>query len=190
MATLILVSAVSTAVALLAWVFLLLLPAVYGIDPTGFGTLSGINRADGASVRQEAAALKQPARVQPPAPAVISATGGATTQAETMPDERQDIFNVTVPARQSQHFAFTMERDYELYYHWATDGKPLYCELHGQSQDGNGAKPKVFGKLKERKGKGFFIAPLTGKYTLSWENQTDKPVIIRLTVKGVYKPFG
>ena len=176
----------------LVFLFLLVLPARYGIDPTGFGKKLGINGL-AQTIHKETdtgkAAVLQAQEVIT-SPAAIPATQTNTDvmeQTDTMPETRQDVFNLTVPAKQNLAFRFSMVRDYELEYHWVTEGKPIYCELHGQKQSAKDNELKVFGKLKESKAKGFFIAPFNGNFSLKWENKSGEAVTVRLTMKGVYK---
>jgi hypothetical protein len=189
---LILVSAGSITVTLLL-VFLLALPSIYGIDPTGFGVKLELNRVS-SKVSQQAGidtgkdtAFQTQGLVKTNENAADQPSTGAQGEPGAMPGEHQETFTLVVPPKQNLVFKFAMERDYELDYHWTTDGKPLYAELRGQKQTATDNEFKVFGKLKESKAKGFFIAPFNGNFSMYWENKTDQTVKVRLTAKGVYK---
>lgn len=182
---LLLVALLSVAATVLT-LFLLVLPAVYGIDPTGFGTKLGladksspITSAVLKSAKSEAITPVQTAASQP--------MPNLAEQASPNLEAHQETFVLTVAPKQNLSFTIYMERDYDLDYHWATDGKPLYAELRGENPTIKNSKVKVFGKLTESKAKGFFIPPFTGNYSLYWENKTDKAITVRLTAKGVYK---
>lgn len=185
---LILVSAGSIAATLLL-VFLLVLPAIYGIDPTGFGAKLGLNGVSNQMNQQTGINTGKGtvSQTRSSENAADQPNAGMQKQPEALPGEHQETFTLTVPPKQNLVFKFAMERDYELDYHWATDGKPLYAELRGQKQTAADNEFKVFGKLKENKAKGFFIAPFNGNYSLYWENKSDQAVKVRLTAKGVYK---
>jgi hypothetical protein len=163
--TLISVSLCSILLMLLV-MYLIVLPRFYGIDPTGVGAKLGIT--------QVAATPNQQADVK------TEVSGG-------MPESRQDVLTLTLAPKQSQAFKIAMERDYELNFHWATDGKPLLADLRGHKHGAKASEFKVFGKLKESRGKGFFIAPFTGEFELTWENKADQPVTVRLNAKGFYQ---
>lgn len=172
---LLLVALLSVAATLIA-LFLLVLPAVYGIDLTGFGIKLGLTDK---SAQSEAITPAQTAASQPGV--------NPAEQAGAYPEEHQQTFALTVPPKQNLAFTVYMERDYYLDYHWATDGKPLYAELRGENPAAKDSRAKVFGKLNESKAKGFFIPPFTGNYSIYWENKTDKAITVRITAKGVYK---
>jgi hypothetical protein len=162
-------------------VFALVLPAIYDIDPTGFGAMLGLN---GVSSQADIDTGKDiAAQTQSSENAADQPNAGFQEQ----PDERQETFALSVPPKQNLVFNFAMARDYELDYYWATDGKPLYAELRGKKETAKDNEFKVFGKLKESKAKGFFIAPFSGNYSVYWENKSDQAVKVRLTAKGVYK---
>jgi hypothetical protein len=189
--------AVSSALFTALVIFLLVLPFCYGIDLTGLGERLGFNTVSvqakpangitagnlGMQAPNSATAVNNNLPAAPP-------TTGAPGNAGEIQEPHQQSVNLTVPAKQNRSFRFYMERDYDLTYNWATDGKPLYCELRGENPAVTANPVKVFGKLTENRAKGFFIPPFTGNYTLYWENKTDKPISIRLTAKGVYKPLG
>jgi hypothetical protein len=189
--------AISTALCNALVIILLVLPLGYGIDLTGIGERLGYNAA---SVREKPAngitAGTMGMQVQNTATtfnnrqAITQATTPAIDLSGEIQESHQESVHLTVPAKQNLSFRFYMERDYDLAYNWATDGKPLYSELRGENPATKDNKVKVFGKLTQSRGKGFFIPPFTGTYSLYWENKTDKPIKVRLTAKGVYKVLG
>ncbi|CAG7856127.1 hypothetical protein MCAMS1_00502 [biofilm metagenome] len=170
--------AVSSAFTTALIIFLLILPLCYEIDLTGIGKKMGINGLVSHSnfIADKTASNKA---AQPMAP-VLDASSA-------IQEPRQSAHVLTVPPHNNLTFRFYMERDYDLTYFWATDGKPLYCELRGEKPTATENKINVFGKLTEHKAKGFFISPFTGNYSLFWENKTEKPITVRLTAKGVFK---
>jgi len=168
-------------------VFMLILPAMYGIDPSGIGVKLGIKRVsshEGVDNGKDIAA-----QIQGSENSSVQTDNGAGVQeqSEELPGEHQETLALSVPPKRNLVFNFALAKDYELDYHWATDGKPLYAELRGQKQTASDNEFKVFGKLKESKAKGFFIAPFNGNYSIYWENKSDQDVKVRLTAKGVYK---
>jgi hypothetical protein len=183
-----LVSASSVAATLML-VFILVLPMIYGIDPTGFGARLGLNGIPDSENQQTGILTGKDPVPQTQSP--LNSSGHTVNQANAVvqgqPGEHQETFTLVVPPKQNLIFKLAMEKDYELDYHWATDGKPLYAELRGQKQGAPENEVKVFGKLTESKAKGFFIAPFNGNYSLYWKNKSDQEVKVRLFAKGVYK---
>jgi hypothetical protein len=189
--------AVSSALCTTLVIFLLVLPFCYGIDLTGLGERLEFNTA---SIQEKPASAITAGKMGIQTPNTVTAvnnvqpvtqpTTGVTDSSGEIQEAHQDAVVLTVPAKQNRSFRFYMERDYDLSYNWATDGKPLYCELRGENPAVTANPVKVFGKLTETRAKGFFISPFTGNFTLYWENKTEKPISIRLTAKGVYTPLG
>jgi hypothetical protein len=170
-----------------ALVFFLVLPGIYGIDPSGIGGklgLNGVSSQKSVDTGNDIAVQTQDSQNSSDQ---TYKGAGAQGQSEELPGEHQETFALTVPPKQILLFKFAMARDYELDYRWATDGKPLYAELRGKKETVRDDEFKVFGKLKESKAKGFFIAPFSGNYSLYWDNKSDQAVKVRLTAKGVYK---
>jgi hypothetical protein len=169
------------------FLFVAVLPAIYGIDPTGLGKALGINgllpqpnQATSAQVQTQSDNIK-PAQTNN-APPVVSA--------ESLPEERKDNVTLVIPPKQELNYRLFMERDYALDYSWATDGKPIYTELRGERITANKNEIKNFAKITDNKAKGFFMIPFAGNFGWHWENKSDQAITVRLTTKGAYKILG
>lgn len=156
---------VLSAAATLLAVFALILPAVYNLDPTGVGARLGLIGSAG-----------KPAAAKPVIPEAVPPPG--------LPEQRSEAFTLEAPPRQTLRFRFVMERDFELDYRWAASDAALLMELQGAKPNG---ESRVFGKLRAKKGKGFFIAPFNGEFALQWQNTTDRPITVKLTMKGYFE---
>jgi len=186
---LILISAGSAVFTILA-MLLLVLPVNYGLDPSGLGAKLGITKilASLSSKRANIDAIKLAnPQMQGTVPVEAKKSVVMDEQSQGLPVQSNQSFELVVLPKQSLNFNFAMERDYELDYHWVTDGKPLYTELHGLKKDAKTKELKVFGKLKESRGKGFFIAPFNGAFSLTWKNESNQTAKIRLNFKGNYQ---
>jgi hypothetical protein len=183
-------AATSMLTALLLFAFVL--PAYYGIDPTGWGEKLGITNA-----RTQTGAVNVENKTQPPlqtaAQMVIAGNPAPLATAPQADDplaERQDTVELVIPPKQSLDYRLAMERDYELDYHWTANGKAVSTELRGEPKDGK-TPSLTFSTLKNSTtGKGFFIIPFNGKFGWHWQNKTNQPVTIRLHTKGTYQVVG
>lgn len=160
------------------------LPAEYGIDPTGAGKALGLT------------SLHRPATV---APTAAPATQGSTVSA---PGE---VRTLTIAARQSVAYrADTREvtllpgkgvevkthlaKGATLVYAWkTTKGELLNHDFHGEPVK---AKEDEFESFIEEQGvsqsRGSLIAPFTGVHGWYWKNKTDAPVTLVLHASGFY----
>jgi hypothetical protein len=188
--TLIIVSVVTSMVTVLL-LFTFVLPAFYGIDPTGWGGKLGFS-----SVRTQTETVTVTKNYQPPLPTEAQTVNQgnaaalvAVPQGEDSLAERQDTVELVIQAKQSLDYRLAMERDYDLDYSWTANGKTVYTELRGEPKDGK-VPGKTFGKLSGSTGKGFFIIPFNGQFGWHWQNKTNQPVTIRLTTKGTYQVVG
>lgn len=111
----------------------------------------------------------------------------AINQTSDILPERHDAVTLVIPPKQQLSYWLAMERDYDLEYSWATDGKPIYGEFQGKHSDVNTNDVKVFAKLTSDKAHALFIVPFTGHFGWHWENKTDQPITVRFTIKGAYK---
>ncbi len=108
-------TSIMTALLLLAFV----LPAYYGIDPTGWGGKLGLTRAPTPSATVTVENKSQPPS-QTTAQTVTQSNKAplaAAPQAEDLLAERQDTVELVIQPKQSLDYRLAMERDYDLDYH-------------------------------------------------------------------------
>ncbi len=171
--TLVIATLVATLLAA-AIFWIIVLPAEYGLDPTGFGKKSG---------------LLQLAATKPPEikPAVITCP--------TAPDKPaasawRDSVVISVPAQSGLEYKFFLKKGARLEYQWQTNGAKLYFDFHGEPKGDNTGYFKSFQEDTRNGASGDLIAPFTGKHGWYWENKTHKPVTVTLKTRGDYKVLG
>lgn len=157
-------SAIAAAVALAVFV-LAILPAEFGIDPTGFGAAVGIH------------SMAAPSDDGP----------GVLTQYEA--PFRSDSVNVTIPAHMGLEYKFFLEAGSDLLYSWNATGA-LYFDFHGEpAEDTTG----YFQSYEEDTGSsadGSFRAPFAGSHGWYWRNDSGQPVTVTLATAGHYQVEG
>jgi len=160
------------------------LPAEYGIDPTGAGKALGLT------------SLHRPAIV---APTVAPATQGSTVAA---PGEmrtskiaarqsvayRADTREVTLPPGKGVEVKTHLAKGATLVYAWRTkNGELLNHDFHGEPVM---AKEDEFESFIEEQSvsesRGSLIAPFTGVHGWYWKNKTEAPVALVLHASGFY----
>lgn len=152
-----------------------ILPAEYGMDPTGFGALTGITR------------LSQPPEVvietQFTAPPEIA-------RAEPAPP-RQDVVTIPVGAfgetLGATEYKVTLEAGQTMVYSWKASS-PVLFEFHGHTTPTDGSAAEVMDYIKGTaiEGSGALTAPLNGIHGWYFANPEFRDVSIELTLSGFY----
>ena len=146
---------------------LFILPAEYGIDPTGLGNALGLT--------QLAPNNQDSSEVVPTAP--------DTTQ--------EDKVMVTVPARRGIEYKFEMLAGQKIKYQWQTnDGSTLYVDLHGEPRGDTTGFFESYAIAKTPEMSGTITVPFDGVHGWYWKNNTDQPIEVSLTTSGSYTVIG
>jgi hypothetical protein len=173
---------------------LAVLPAEYGIDPTGIGARLGLTQmsgkagraivlADGLAGNENIAQSKVPDAGQPlplPNPAVHQAHAQAA---------KSDTLTITLPAFAETEVKTALQANQVVLYAWHTNQGKVYVDYHGHSPDWK--DKQAFVRYQEAKegtdrAQGSLVAPFAGEHGWYWVNLEDHPVVITLSVSGYY----
>lgn len=176
----------STLIALIVATILMVtvvLPAEYGKDPTGVGSLLGLTEMGRIkmSLAQEAAAdagHAEEALTQPAAPASVAPT--ANMQAPGA--ERNDEMTVTLAPDQATEIKATLTQGQKVTFKWSSTG-PVNFDIHGDSQAVN---YHSYGKGTKATDEGVIVAKFDGNHGWYWRNRTAAPVTLTLKAQGAY----
>lgn len=170
-----------------------ILPAEYGIDPTGIGKLLGIKNL---SYRPAVAASAKPAetpKLAAPNPVAAGATTAALTTAATAKSKQNDTYRtdtreILLQPNQGLEVKTTMNKGAALIYAWKTkDGTKITHDFHGEPVN---AKNNEFESYLDEKNvsesKGSVIAPFTGTHGWYWHNPSKQTVTVMLQASGFY----
>jgi hypothetical protein len=160
---------------------LVVLPAERGVDPTGFGRLTGLTRlAAPQEARLSATASAQAGQIHHPAPAPfrsdtieIKLAGGGLPGSET---ERK----------------VWMEPGQAMVYAWTSDGE-VYSDFHGETLPKPKLEVMTYRVSDPLKGddptaaNGAFTAPMAGFHGWYFRNLDAKPVTITVKLSGFYE---
>lgn len=178
--------AAAVAGALLVFV---VLPAEYGVDPTGAGSLLGLTEM-GRIKMQLAEEAKSEASAAKPAIAQASTSAPATlptTDLETpapAPAISSDEITFVLEPDDGHEVKFVMEKDATVEYVWFTNGAGVNYDTHA---DGEGISYHGYGKgTNEDRLEGELTAAFTGSHGWFWRNRSGKPVTITIQATGEY----
>ncbi|MFT5531878.1 MAG: hypothetical protein ACI8WM_002119 [Burkholderiaceae bacterium] len=187
--------ALVTAAALLVTV---VLPAEYGIDPTGIGRTLGltamgqikVSLADEAKAEAEAlgAAAGQSVPAPQPIPVVTAVAPPAVgPEAAAIAASRTDETSVTLKPGAATEVKLAMMKGAKVSYSWQTNGSPVNFDTHGDPSDG--PKDAYHGYSKGRQVAsdiGEFTAAFDGNHGWFWRNRASNDVTIILKTTGNY----
>lgn len=185
------VSAVVGAVIALAVLVVFILPAEFGVDPTGLGGRLGLTEMNAEPTRTIE---------------VVDVIGGneALTEVE-IPDfgepvplpnlnihqvhespPRTDTLEVTIDAESETEVKTVLAQSQVIVYTWSTDTGTIYSDFHGHDPAlGNDFWVRY---LEDQEGSsghsGSLVAPFSGEHGWYWLNYNDFPVTVTLTVTG------
>jgi hypothetical protein len=181
-----LIAAVSAVVLL----YTVVLPAEYGVDPTGIGKALGLTEMGEIKTRlvKEAAEDAAATPNAPPAaanPAVSSATNAPTALAAPVANgpNWRDEMSFTLTPGQGTEIKLKMKEGEKALYAWSVQGGVVNFDTHG---DGAGRS------ISYEKGRGVasddgeLIAAFTGNHGWFWRNRGQADVTVVLKTGGDY----
>ena len=205
-------TAIAAGVALLLLVTVVL-PAEYGVDPTGVGRVTGLQRmgeikvalareaaeAEGA----ERAAVRGGAPVSPPAdmlPAAgattaTTATTATAATAATAPAAvsadvgvRTDETRVTLRPGQAAEIKLAMRKDARVRYSWSTDRGVVNFDMHADRTAAPAIKYHGYTKGQGKPSdEGELVAAFEGMHGWFWRNRGSEAVTVTLRTQGDYQ---
>lgn len=176
----------STIVAAVVAAFLLviaILPAEYGIDPTGVGKVLGLTKMGEIkiSLAQEASAqsTEEPVAINPAKPI----QNVVQKPAETVTALRKDSLELTLAPNEGKEIKLTLNKGERARYVWYTDGAAANFDGHSDSVK-HKIDYKSWQKGRSQREEGELVAEFDGKHGWFWRNRTSKPMTITLQVEG------
>jgi|JI9StandDraft_1071089.scaffolds.fasta_scaffold53440_3 hypothetical protein len=178
----------STLVALVAAFVILLvavLPAEYGVDPTGVGRVLGLTQMGEikVSLAREAAA-EDVAEAASAAPA--GATAGTAATATPMDSAWKHVTIVTLAPGAGKEVKLVMKKGARATFEWVSVGGPVNHDTHG---DSTGA-PNSYISYRKATGvtsdSGALTAAMDGAHGWFWRNRGATPVSVTLRTRGDY----
>lgn len=185
---------VATIIGAVVLLVLVVLPAEYGIDPTGFGELTGLNDLAGEAyevveitdiiggnevIREvEIPMFGEPTPL--PNPSVF--------QDQAEPPQTISM-TVELGAFEQTEIKTVLDEGKVIVYSWeVADGKKVYFDFHGHEESFG---PDFFVRYKEdqeglNKSSGSLTAPFYGEHGWLFLNINEEPVSITLNITGYY----
>ncbi len=165
------------------------LPAEYGIDPTGIGRAIGLTEM-GEAKREAASGTPEAA-----APTAAAADTGnltldeAPASASTAAGEEVSEATLTLQPDEGSEVKATMKAGDEITYEWATGGPKINFELHGEEVGAAAGDYTSYEKGTSAGASGTFRAPFDGTHGWYWRNRSGAPITVTVKAKGKFQKF-
>jgi hypothetical protein len=184
--------ALATAALLLVTV---VLPAEYGIDPTGAGQALGLKQMGDIKVQLHQEAIDDaPADALKANPDQRSSLLGQVfanlvigrAHAQSAPAARTDETSVTLQPGEGGEVKASLTKGQTIAYSWKTDGGKVNHDTHGEPHN----DPNATTSYKKGRGiaadEGVLTAAFDGNHGWFWRNRGSAPVTVTLKTSGDY----
>lgn len=147
---------------------LFVLPAEYGIDPTGAGAAMGLTElaSSGEMTELQRGALRK----------------GQVLSLSNAP-VRKDRWEFELGPFKSIEFKYTMDKGSAMLFHWKATG-PLHYDMHSHPFDGGTAMTESYSVADASEMQGSYVAPFSGIHGWYWQNQSMNTVTLVLEASG------
>lgn len=181
------------------------MPAEYGIDPTGVGRLLGLTKLSETSEAEAPAAaplaggsadaVQANALLARKAKAAFGENKGQSLDAAatsfTSGELRRDTLSVTLAPGKGAEIKAHLKQGAGVVYRWKASGD-VAVDMHGERPEVKGAWTSYSVEPAQTHAEGTFIAPFDGTHGWYWQNRGEQPVQVEVEVVGfqadLYRP--
>jgi hypothetical protein len=165
-----------------------ILPAEYGIDPTGIGKMAGLTAI--------AEAGAEDAPMQEVLPAAPTADGNLLAGASLSPVSKQEsalsskTLELTLAPGKGAELKAKMQKGQSIVFSWTSNGQPLLVDMHGEEVNAKADEYTSYWlERAQSAGSGNFVAPFDGTHGWYWKNKGTEPVTVTVTIHGFFADF-
>lgn len=154
---------------------MVVLPAEFGIDPTGVGKATGLLE------------IGQPPRITPELRRGQLRTGVLTLADQGQADEPgvKDHYTIELAPFDSIELKYTLAKGAKMAFHWRATG-PLSYDMHAHPFEGGTALTESYAIETAASQQGRYTAPFTGIHGWFWQNRSMEPVTLTLDASGAF----
>ncbi len=157
------------------------LPAEYGVDPTGIGKTLGLHRPH-----------VEPVTAPGPAAAVeLPADGGTRPKDSVFKSQvpfRSDETSLVLQPGEGAEIKAVMSQGERLVFGWTTEGGSVDVDMHGEKVGATEGEFTSYWKdSAQPSAHGAFEAPFAGTHGWYWQNIGSAPVTVKVKTSGYYQ---
>ena len=187
----------------------LVLPAEYGIDPTGIGHRLGLDALTAEPEAVEAQPLTEQAALPIATSEADAANAALAARAEAAFGKsesqtldvgavsaatgpvRRNSMSVELAAGKGAEVKSHLKTGEGLVFHWVASGD-VAVDMHGEREGVKDAWTSYAVETAQRESSGTFVAPFDGSHGWYWKNNSAEPVTVEIEVVGfqpdLYRP--
>ena len=172
----------------------IVLPAEYGLDPTGIGRALGLFRpaASNASIDAAGAGDNEGAAAAGSQAGEEGASAGAVAASRSLRKSatpyRTDEMSLTLQSGEGAEIKAAMKQGERLVFTWTATGGGVDVDMHSEFLGTRAGESISYWKDEfQTSGHGAFEAPAAGNHGWFWQNLTDDPVTVTVKVSGFYE---
>lgn len=161
------------------------LPAEYGIDPTGIGGVLGLTEMG----RIKMALARDAVEAEAAEKAVVSGAVGSRSAAiasVTAPGWR-DSMSVTLASGKGIELKLAMRANQKATYEWRANSPEVTYNAHGEPPNAPKGFSHSYGRGISEGEQGDLVAAFDGMHGWFWRNRSDHTVTITLKTRGEYQ---
>ena len=167
------------------------LPAEYGIDPTGLGGKLGLTKLAPASAVKPPPAIAAdpaPAKAQVTAPGDKAALASSATVLKSVSPFRSETMALTLKPGEGAEIKATMRKGDQFVFGWVAENGKVEFDMHGEAVNARNDEFTSYWKgVDQAEGHGSFTAPFDGTHGWYWNNTGKAPVTVRVKVSGFFE---
>jgi hypothetical protein len=164
-----------------------ILPAEYGIDPTGAGRVLGLTQMGEIKEQLTLEAAADEARAEPLVETEVPQAASAEVLETTTGGEHQsktDVTTLSLAPGEGAEIKVVMAKDGAVKYNWSVSGGTVNFDTHA---DAPGISYHGYGKGTKSSGEqGTLIAAFDGSHGWFWRNRSGGTVTVTLRTEGDY----
>jgi len=175
----------------LAILVLFVLPAEYGVDPTGVGGVLGLTALNKQTrtiqIKDVIGGNERYREIEvPDTRDPIPLPNPAVFQGKAMPPRSQSK-TIRLQPGQATEIKTVLDAGQVVLYAWQATGGEVYTDFHGHEPDaGDAAWVRYEEQQSGERGNGSLVAPFAGEHGWYWLNISEQPVEIVVNVSGYY----
>jgi hypothetical protein len=176
---------VALVVAALGLTFVVL-PAEYGVDPTGVGARLGLtSMSDPDASEDDIGEPLEPTSTVSSEGAPISVLDAVSKAEQPF---RNDEMSLTLQPNEGAEIKAMMKVGDRMMFSWVAEGGGVNFDMHGEELNAGKDEYTSYWKGRnETDGHGAFQAPFAGTHGWYWRNRGTAPVTVRVKTSGYYE---
>ena len=164
------------------------LPAEYGIDPTGIGRKLGLGKLAAVSVDTPPPLVSAGSAPATLAQGSVAPSAPAQTVLQRAEPFRSDEMMLTLKAGEGAEIKAAMRQGDQFVFGWTAENGKVEFDMHGEATNARNDDFTSYWKgTGQAEGHGAFAAPFDGTHGWYWLNRGKQPVSVRVKVSGFYE---